>query len=219
MRALWLALLLVTACDEPAPETITPDVEPPADETLPNDRTPPPPGSALPSSMVPRRVALRLEIAEGQSDGEHHSIVGTLTNVGATPEQVILPSDGSLAHLREPHLTWEAIAGGISLARRDTSGCGMYDERWWEQVITLAPGESRELEWVSNPYYDFERPAASTVTVRLDLEISGDHEVPPSATLPPGLARFFVRSNDLTIPATHFYEAPSEPADPDDVDG
>jgi hypothetical protein len=66
---------------------------------------------------------------------------------------VVISSDGSQAGLREPHAWFE-----LEVRRRGEAfhapppvhyaWCGLFDEDWQKDIVTLGPGESRTLPWL-----------------------------------------------------------------------
>ncbi|MBI5364733.1 MAG: hypothetical protein HZA53_16275 [Planctomycetes bacterium] len=85
----------------------------------------------------------------------------------STSYSIVMPGDGSDADWREPHVyfTTEVLApdGTWTLVpRRGGIRCGNYDPNWLDEVVRLAPGASRRLQWLSNPYL----PDHGTVRLR-----------------------------------------------------
>jgi hypothetical protein len=74
----------------------------------------------------------------------------------STSYPIVMPGDGSDADMREPYVyfTTEVLAqdGTWTLIPRQCGArCGNYDPNWLDEVVRLAPGASRRLQWLSNP--------------------------------------------------------------------
>jgi hypothetical protein len=87
----------------------------------------------------------------------------TLTNTSSQPLKLVVPGDGSDGGWRNPALTWSATSGGNPVPPQPAPRCGMTNRIEPSEIITLAPGASREMgDWISAPHF-----AAGTYDVRL----------------------------------------------------
>ncbi|MBK7878252.1 MAG: hypothetical protein IPJ77_21565 [Planctomycetes bacterium] len=85
----------------------------------------------------------------------------------STSYRIVLPGDGSDAGLREPDvfLSTEILAEDGTwtlMPRHGAVRCGTYDSNWLDEVVRLAPGASRRLQWISKP----DLPDHGTVRLR-----------------------------------------------------
>ncbi len=131
----------------------------------PERGTPSPPGVPklatfrLSRAEIERELSLELRHPTGEpfeASKELHLEVWLVNRSRARSHAVVLSNDGSELGWREPH-AW------LSVERQTASGtwepapeppgarCGMYAEDWSKDVITLAPGASRKLEWYRFP--------------------------------------------------------------------
>ncbi|MBK7645272.1 MAG: hypothetical protein IPJ19_19890 [Planctomycetes bacterium] len=74
----------------------------------------------------------------------------------STSYPIVMPGDGSDADMREPHVYFttevQAQDGTWTLVPRQSGArCGNYDPNWLDEVVRLAPGASRRLQWLSKP--------------------------------------------------------------------
>jgi hypothetical protein len=75
----------------------------------------------------------------------------------STSYPIVMPGDGSDADMREPHVyfTTEVLSPDGTwtlLPRQGMARCGNYDPNWLDEVVRLAPGASRRLQWFSKPF-------------------------------------------------------------------
>ncbi len=179
---LCLGLGFVTACT-----AIGRDDDWPEAETFDRGRIAPSPAradaggcaDAVPTAKYAIDDALAIDLerkATGAIEpGEWIDLRARIRNVGTSTRKVVLPSDGSEAGWREPHVWFTAYVQepGSACARevppRPILRCGLFDADWHDEVIDLAPGDARTLEWLGNPAYSLDLAAMPEGTVTLFL--------------------------------------------------
>jgi len=117
---------------------------------------------------------------------------------------VVMPGDGSESGLREPH-AWFALA----VRRRGEAfhgpppvhyaRCGLYDEDWQKDVVTLGPGESRILPWMGFRFRS-ELDGADEIAVTAHYSY-GEHAKDRRSLAPTlhGMPAFAVESRPLVL--------------------
>jgi hypothetical protein len=91
---------------------------------------------------------------------EEPDVQVTITNTGSETVTLVLPGDGSGWGARTPAVNW-SIVPLDERARNAPSnelrilGCGNMDQMRWEEIFTLAPGETKtfkvSLPWLRGP--------------------------------------------------------------------
>ena len=106
-----------------------------------------PPAAPLPSCSL----SATLRDAGPKSD-QRFSVV--LKNEGSKPLRLVLPGDGSAVGWRTPVVTWTASANGAPVAPEGAARCGMMNRIEPSEIVTLAPGASREMrDWLDAPRF------------------------------------------------------------------
>jgi hypothetical protein len=115
----------------------------PSAEESPSTNTAPAP---LPSCGLKATVR-----DHGAASGNRFTL--TLKNESTKPLRLVVPGDGSEVGWRTPALTWSASTHGAPVAPSPSGGrCGMMNRIEPNEIITLAPGASREVrEWIPMP--------------------------------------------------------------------
>jgi hypothetical protein len=98
----------------------------------------------------------------GSTHGDARFVL-TLKNESSKPVRLVLPGDGSEVGWRTPALTWSATSGSQAVSPAPSPRCGMMNHIEPAEIITLAPGASREMtEWIPPPPF-----TAGTYDLRL----------------------------------------------------
>ncbi len=144
---------------ESAAESVT-DEEPGVEE--PPARPDPEPclGEPAPSQFpVHTDLELRLKSSSPRKRelGQPIDVAVSIRN-GSTSQHhpAVLSGDGSEMGWREPHVWYSGFVDAGDgcwqpLEPRRTGRCGMFDEDWRDEVVTLAPGQSEPLQWLASP--------------------------------------------------------------------
>jgi hypothetical protein len=156
----WFVLAGLLACTAPPPPPLTladAPVAPPAEPRQPGPEA---------------RLKLEISIKGGFTVievGRHIEIEATIRNVSPEPQKIVLSGDGSEAGWREPHVGFIAErAGGEPVPRASSLGrCGMFDEDWHDEIVTLPPGGAHKLEWLPSPSAEFALNEAGRVKLTL----------------------------------------------------
>jgi hypothetical protein len=96
--------------------------------------------------------------------------------------KVVLANDGSESGMREPHVWFTATHVGrdgvaTELEPHPALRCGLYADQWWKDVATLAPGESRKLEWAPmrpEQTFDYQAPGKLILVAHYAWKGGGD---------------------------------------------
>jgi len=152
----------------------------------------PAPTSVIPRADVERDLELKVRRTNGDPferdrDPQFQVILGNRSKTTSYP--VVLSGDGSEPGWREPH-AWYTIERKTSAGVWGVPGtlpfgrCGMYDEDWSKDVVTLAPGQEIVLPWFRfYSVWDLE----DATDVRIVAHYAyGDHAKDP-AKVPPAL--------------------------------
>ncbi len=151
---------------------------------------PEPSAATIARDDVTRDLALTLRTTTETvfERGRDPKLEVVLENRGRRAYPIVMPSDGSEAGWREPHVFYTVEALGRSGAWQQVSPepltrCGVYDRDWTKDVVALAPGDRKTLHWFS--FYD-QWEIGDATRVRIVAHYAyGDHArdrrtVPPS---------------------------------------
>lgn len=181
-----LALALACTAPPPAPATPTRAAPPIAAPTAPT--TPTTPTTPAPALPTPPAVPLVLELtapndARAES-GSSPRFTAQLRNTGTTAQKAVQSGDGSIGGVREPYLRWSGEydpgdGDWRPMTTKVTPGCGMYDENWHDEIVTIAAGNSAPLgEWLGAPDYFYDTSAPGRYRVQLHYAYTAGRREP-----------------------------------------
>lgn len=126
---------------------------------------------ALPQihAVASRSENLSLELFATKTSlriGEEADIFARITNVGTESVRLVMPGDGSEQGMRTPVISWSVLRFSSTESHPsqpvpDKLGCGNLNELEFDELFTLAPGESKELPQL------YQRPFESPGKYRL----------------------------------------------------
>ena len=170
-----LTAALVLACTAPPPTPATPaPTEPPAAPEIP----------AKPA--VPLVLELSLPDTTRAESGSSPRFAAQLRNTSNVAQKAVLSGDGSAAGDREPHVSWSGEydpgdGNWRPMTRKTMLGCGMYDENWHDEIVTIAPGTSTSLgPWIGAPDYFHDLTAPGRYRVQLHYTYTAGRRDPAS---------------------------------------
>jgi len=118
-------------------------------------------------SPAERDLVLELAVSnpEALARGEPPELRWTVRNTSATlVHRIVQGGDGSECGWREPMLELAAESLGADgvwqpIPRLGYGRCGVYDPQWRDDIATIAPGASLELQWVpwTAAFYDLSK--------------------------------------------------------------
>jgi hypothetical protein len=210
MRYLTLvaaALFCLSACDSNTAPSI--QVSP---ESAPS--APKPASATQPHQQLPTRPGLRLEVRltspKPAEIGGPLTIAARLVNVSKAPMKVVTPGDGSNFAWREPRMRLTAEHSGSdgvfrAMPKPSFGRCGNYDADWNEDVVSLAPGASLDLDWLPHPVTWLDLHDPGQLRLRLHYRYEGGADLPSGVKAPATLAEvkpFELVSNTIEVVLT-----------------
>lgn len=204
MRLRWLVPVSAwLGCYAPPPAPLSLELEPSEPEVAAAPARPPGPAKKLRLEIsLPGHAVLEV--------GEPLIIDAVIRNVSPDPQAIVMPGDGSISGMREPHISY---VGEIDRGdgRRAPLGppaflgaCGNFDETWHDEIVTIPPGGVQPLTgWIGSPgeMLAMPRPGRVYLTMRYAYTAGGG-----SSGFDPGAMgttpAFELQSNALQIQLT-----------------
>lgn len=200
-RPVLLAGLAIAtlACTAPPPAPVATASKPvPASE---------PPAPAVPTPPAsPLVLELGLADAARSESGRSPRFTARLHNPGSAPHKAVLSGDGSASGAREPRIWWTGeydLGDGTwrPMIKQAMPACGMFDENWHDEIVTIAPGVTTSLgDWIGAPDYTHNINDPGKYRVQLHYAYTAGRVAPDG----------FVPGDMAGVPAFELTSAPVE---------
>jgi hypothetical protein len=207
MRRLAGLIVVVTACTGHAGDDLG-EARAPEELEMVEPEPGPDPGAG---AVTHDGLELRLEY-DGKrrlEPGESFTPRWSLHNSASAPRSFVHPGDGSAVGWREPHVyyTAQVSADGetwFEVEKGDLGRCGLYDHDWHDEIASLDPGETVELEWLPQPSWQLRLQRPGQVRLWAHYEFSAGAGFGSSRGVTDELGEM------TGVPAFHLVSAPIE---------